>query len=116
MAVDIQNAGREIERQESSGLSHVQIPAAFMTLFLKDLKLKVYSVNACFLKTMKVLLLLLTMQKAMMPISCGITGSMMSVPQIVFSGSKIMYLYLDQLKIRVIDSFNFFPIRLAALP
>jgi len=37
-------------------------------------------------------------------------------PQIVFSGSKVMYMYLKHLDIRCIDSLNFFPMRLSALP
>ena len=38
------------------------------------------------------------------------------LPHIIFSGSKIMYIHIDSLNIRFIDSYNFMPMALAKLP
>ena len=39
------------------------------------------------------------------------------VPTIIYNGSKIMYMYVERgLDIRVIDSLNFLPMKLASLP
>ena len=38
------------------------------------------------------------------------------IPQIIYTGSKIMYMNVKTFNIRFIDSLNFFPMRLASLP
>ena len=38
------------------------------------------------------------------------------VPEIIYNGSKIMYMTIPKLKITLIDSLNFLPMRLSALP
>lgn len=39
------------------------------------------------------------------------------VPKVIFAGSKIMYLHVERgLNIRILDSLNFLPMKLAAMP
>ena len=38
------------------------------------------------------------------------------VPELIYNGSKIMYMSIPKLKMRVIDSLNFMPMKLSSLP
>ena len=39
-----------------------------------------------------------------------------AVPELIYNGSKIMYMFIPKLKMRVIDSLNFMPMKLSSLP